>query len=140
MNKIISFVKGIPWWLWVVAIIFIILIWQSVSGWGMSKKLYTMALDNLREDQTQIVKDRDEWIKTCEGEIAKLAAEKVQIQKEKFTLQTKNAQSAIEISRLTEENYDLQDRLNHIIISNDPDRLLEDLRGRGINIKRINSR
>ncbi len=97
-----------------------------------------MLLDNLRTDQTNIIKDKDTWIKQCEDEIARVEAEKEQIRLSKIALEKKDKQSMAEIALLTGRNRDLQDRLDRIVVSDDPDKLLEDLRGRGINIKRHN--
>lgn len=133
-------IRKIPWWGWVAGVVVVLIIWQSLSGWGMSGKYFNMLLDQIRKDQSQVIKDNKEWIEACETEIAKLAEEKAQIQKEKLILQKKNIESTKEIVRLKGENNELQDLLNRIIISNDPDKLLEDLRSRGINIKRINPR
>jgi chromosome segregation ATPase len=135
----LQLIKKIPIWGWIIVVVVILFVWQSISGWAESRKLYTMVLDNLREDQSQIVEDKDKWIKACEDEIAKLAEDKAKIQKEKLALQKKNAQSELEISRLMGENHDLQNRLSRIVVSTDPDKLLDDLRSRGINIRRIPS-
>jgi len=138
IDKIYSYMKKVPWWGYVAAIVFIIIVWQQMSSWALSKKYYNMLLDNLRTDQSQIIKDKDAWIKQCEDEIVKVEAEKEQIRLSKLALEKKNKQSMAEIALLTGRNRDLQDRLDRIIVSDDPDKLLEDLRSRGINIKRYN--
>ncbi len=95
-----------------------------------------MALDNLRQDQSQIIKDKDEWIKSCEEEIGQLVEEKTKIEEKKAVLEKKDIALTAEITRLIGSNNELQNRLNNIITSDDPDRLLEDLQRRGINIKK----
>lgn len=136
MNIFLNLAK--KWWVWVAIVVFIIIVWQQMSSWALSKKLYNMALDNLRTDQSQTIKDKDAWIKQCEDEIARQEKEKEQIRLEKIALEKKDKQSMAEIAQLMGRNHDLQDRLDRIIISDDPDRLLEDLRSRGINIKKYN--
>ncbi len=136
MNALFQLAKRVPWWGWVIAIVFIILVWQQMSSWAMSRKLYNMALDNLRQDESQAIKDKDAWIKSCEKEISQLANEKAEIEKKKAILEKKDIASTIEITRLIGNNNELQNRLNNIVTSDDPDRLIEDLQRRGINIKR----
>jgi len=136
MNALLSLAKKVPLWGWITGIVIILILWQSLSGWAMSRKLYSMVLDNLRQDQSQAIKDKDAWIKSCEKEIGQLANEKAEIEKKKAILEKKDIASTAEITRLVGRNNELQNRLNNIVTSDDPDRLLEDLRSRGINIKR----
>ncbi len=136
MNTLLQLAKRIPWWGWIIGIVIILLLWQSLSSWAMSRKLYNMALDNLRQDQSQIIKDKDEWIKSCEEEIGQLVEEKTKIEEKKAVLEKKDIALTAEITRLIGSNNELQNRLNNIITSDDPDRLLEDLQRRGINIKK----
>ena len=138
MNAIFQVIKKVPWWGYVATIVFVIIVWQQMSNWALSKKYYNMLLDNLRTDQSQIVKDQKDWIKQCEDEIARVEAEKEQIRLSKIALEKKDKQSMAEIARLIGRNHDLQDRIDRIVTSDDPDKLLEDLRSRGINIKKYN--
>ncbi len=138
MKSIKHILSLVPWWGWIATVVFIIIVWQQLSSWALSRKYYNMLLDNLRTDQTNIIKGKDAWIKQCEDEIAKVEAEKEQIRLSKIALEKKDKQSVAEIALLTGRNRDLQNRLDRIIVSDDPDKLLEDLRSRGINIKRYN--
>jgi chromosome segregation ATPase len=137
MNTFLSFVKKMPFWFWIALAVFIFLAWQSLSGWAMSRKLYKMALNNLRQDQTQIIKEKDAWIKTCEDEIKQLAIEKERIQKEKAAVQQQANQSAAEVARLKGENNALRKQIRDIIIPDDPDRIIDDLRKRFPTIRKI---
>jgi chromosome segregation ATPase len=137
MNILTQMLKKLPWYGYVAGGIFIIILWQSLSGWAMSRKYFNMILNQIKTDQTQIIKEKEEWIKTCEEEIKKLDEEKARIQKDKLALQKKNADSEKEIARLIGENHDLKDIIDHIVSSDDPDRLIADLQSRGINIRRI---
>jgi peptidoglycan hydrolase CwlO-like protein len=128
----ITFLKKIPWWVWIGAFVTVLLIWQNLSGWAMSRKLYTMALDNLRTDQTRVVETLQENQKMYEAEIANLQAEKERLQKEKATVQKQAVESAVEVSRLKGKIGELQTKLESIVVSDDPDLVLADLRRLGI--------
>lgn len=120
-----------------IAIIALIVILWIGSVTGTSRKLYDMMLDQLRTDQSQIIKDKETWIKDCEKEIEKLAQEKAKIQQEKLAVQRQAQESALEVSRLTGRVNDLQEKLRNIVIPTDVDALIRDLRGRGIDIERF---
>jgi len=130
MNTLLSFLKKIPWWGYVAALVFVILVWQQMSGWAMSRKFYGMVLDQLRVDQSNIIQAKDEWIKTCEDEIGKLQAEKERIQIEKVAAQQQAIQSAGEVARLKGENNALHIQLQNVVVPDDPDRIIDDLRKR----------
>ena len=133
----ITFLKKIPWWVWIGAFVTVLLIWQNLSGWAMSRKLYTMALDNLRTDQTRVVETLQENQKMYEAEIANLQAEKERLQKEKATVQKQAVESAVEVTRLKGRIGELQTQLQNIIVSDDPSKIVEDLRELGLKSIRI---
>jgi chromosome segregation ATPase len=137
MNTFLSILKKFPWWFWVGIVVLILVVWQLASGGSASRKLYQMALDNLREDQTNIINQKEEWIKTCEAEIARLEEERERIQKEKANIQRRASESAAEVARLKGRIGELQTQLQSIIISDDPDRIIDDLHKFGLkSIKR----
>lgn len=131
-------IKKMKWWMWIGLIALIFFLINQASSYFYQRSLFNQFLDNLKEDQSQTIKAKDAWIKQCEDEIARQEKEKEQIRLEKIALEKKDKQSMAEISRLIGRNNDLQDRLDRIVVSDDPDRLLEDLRSRGINIKKYN--
>jgi len=125
-------IKKIPWWGWVGAIVAILLSWQSLSGWAYSRKLYGMALDNLRKDESRVIRDKDEWIKVCESAILDLKKEVDKIGREKARVQLEANQSAVEVARLKGRINELQEMLKRIVISNDPDVVINDLKRYGL--------
>ncbi len=127
-----ALIRKIPWWSWAVVLIVIVLIWQNLTGWAAARQIYKQALDNLRQDQSRVVEALQENQKMYEAEIANLQAEKERLQKEKATVQRQAIESAIEVSRLKGRIGELQTQLQNIIVSDDPDRILDDLRRMGI--------
>jgi hypothetical protein len=100
-----------------------------------------MMLDQIRKDQTQIIKDKDAWIKECEDEIARLDKEKEQIKKEKQIWEKRGIESAKEVALLKGSNNALKKQLQNIIVSDDPGRLIDGLNKRGLtSIRRRGSR
>jgi predicted nuclease with TOPRIM domain len=128
MERVLKFIKLFPWWFWVLVVIGLIFLWQALSGWAMSKKYFDLAVQGLRTEQAQIIKDKDEWIKTMEAEIKDKQAEIDQIKKEKAALQIDRTNSAAEVVRLKRSNDDLKRQIREIIVSDDPDRIIDDLR------------
>lgn len=129
---ILNLMKKIPWWGWAALGIAILFSWQSISGWAASRKLYDMALNQLREDRTQIIEEKEAYIKDCEDEISRLAGEKEALKKEKLIIQRQASESAAEVARLEGNVYALERQLREITIGDDPDRLIDDLRKRGL--------
>ena len=66
-----------------------------------------------------------------EMEIARLQGEVERLQVEKAAVQAQATQSASEVTRLKGRINDLQTQLQNIVVSNDPDRILDDLRKLG---------
>jgi peptidoglycan hydrolase CwlO-like protein len=128
----IAFLKRVPWWAWAVVLIVIVLIWQNLTGWAAARQVYTQALDNLRADQTRVVEALQENQKMYEAEIVRLQSEKERLQKEKVAIQKQAIESAVEVSRLKGKIGELQTQLQNIIVSDNPDLILDDLRRMGI--------
>jgi septal ring factor EnvC (AmiA/AmiB activator) len=129
---ILSLIKKIPWWGYVALGVAILFSWQFISGWAASRKLYDMALNQLREDRTQIIEEKEAYIKDCEDEISKLAGEKEALRKEKLIIQRQASESAAEVARLEGNIHALERQLQSITIGDNPDYLLDDLRKRGL--------
>ena len=131
MNTFPNILKKIPWWIYVAAFVFIILVWQSMSGWAMSRKLYSMALDQLREDKTAIV----EKLKQDQTEKAKAIAD---LQDKVKDVQRKRASAEAESQRLARlvnekdtEIFRLKAERDAIVIPTDPNALADEFRKRG---------
>jgi hypothetical protein len=126
------------WWLWVLVAISILFLWQYLSGWAMSSKLYDMALDNLRQDLSKVVERDKEYIKDCENEVLRLQEKVTTTETEKIVYKLKSQKSETEVLRLRGEINDLQGKLDNIVVSNDPDRIVDDLNKLGYGpIRRI---
>ena len=95
-----------------------------------------MMLGDIKKDESQTVKDKEAWIKTCEDEILKIQKEKEGLQRERLIAQEAAAYSAKEVFRLKGENDALRIELKNIVVSDDPDRIIDDLQRRGIKIRR----
>ena len=115
------------WWFWITAFVIILLVWQQMSGWSMSRRLYNMALDQLRKDQTVVVENLNEALKISRVEKEKIKKEIIQIQKEKELWKQKSLQYEKENLRLKGEVDDLEFKLHQIIVSSDPATLIIDI-------------
>ncbi|MDP2362991.1 MAG: hypothetical protein Q8M94_04375 [Ignavibacteria bacterium] len=131
MNTLLLTLKKFPWWFWVGLLIAFFLIWQSLSGWAVSHKLYSLALDQLREDKTAIV----EKLKQDQTEKAKAI---VDLQNKVKDVQRKRAAAEAESQRLArlvnEKNNEiiaLKDERDRIVIPTDPNALADEFRKRG---------
>lgn len=122
---VLTILKKIPWWGWIAGIVAIIFLWQSLSGWAYSKKLYNMALDQLREDQSDIIKAKDEWIASCEQEIQNLQRKVEANQRQQATLRAEN-------EKLKGRIHELEIAQANINVPTDPDALVDDLRKHGL--------
>lgn len=121
----ISILKKIPWWGWFALAIAILFFWQSLSGWAASRKLYDMALDNLRIDQSKIVETLEEIITERERELANIYEELERVKQQQV-------QARAETERLKGKIRELQAQRENILVPGDPDRLVDELRRFGI--------
>ncbi len=128
-NEIMTFPGKIPWWGWIVGILIALYLWQVLTGWAYSSKLFNMALDHIREDQSQIIKDRDKDIKECEDDIQKLHEQVATNQKQQVLVRAEN-------ERLKGRIRELQTQRENIIIPSDPDRLVDLLHSMGFSSER----
>jgi peptidoglycan hydrolase CwlO-like protein len=131
MNTFLSILKKIPFWGWIAAIAILFLA-NYASSRALNQSLFNMALDQLRKDQTQIVQEKDEWIATCEKQILDLQKDIEKVQKEKAIERERAAQSAAEVVRLKGRINALQFQIDNIVVSDNPDIVLDSLRKRGI--------
>jgi predicted nuclease with TOPRIM domain len=91
-----------------------------------------MALDNLRADQSKIIERNEKYTKDCEDEIVRLREEVEKVENEKTSIKNMAEQSAMEILRLRGKINELQIQLQNIVVSDNPDVILDDLRKLGI--------
>ena len=81
MSAILVYLKRLPWWFWVAVFIAALLTWQSLSGWALSSKYFKMLINEIRQDQSQIIKERETQITKFEADIKKLEKEKLMLLK-----------------------------------------------------------
>jgi peptidoglycan hydrolase CwlO-like protein len=140
MNVLFNLIKKIPLWGWIAIAIAILFLANYASSRALNRSLFNMALDQLREDRTGVVQQRDEWIATCEKQILDLQKDVERVQKEKAIEKARAAQSAAEVVRLKGRINALQVQIDNIVVSHDPDAVLDSLRKQGIrSIKRRNT-
>lgn len=99
---------------------------------GANRKLFDMTLDGLRADQSKVVETQAQNEKWYESEIKKLNDEKDQLQKQRDNLHVEKVQLASERDALKGWINELQKKRDTVIVSDDPDRIIDDLRKLGI--------
>ncbi len=105
---------------------------------GVAAGAFRAVLDRLREDQSKVVKAHEENEKMYEAEITRLQGEVDRIQKEKATLRAEKDQVASERDVLKGKIRELQTKREIIVVSDDPDRIIDDLRKLGLSgIRRV---
>ena len=67
-----TFLRKIPFWGWVGMAIAALFLWQSLSGFAYSRKLFDVALDHLRTDQSRVVETLEDEMGKRESELADL--------------------------------------------------------------------
>jgi len=133
-------IKKIPLWGWIAIAIAILFLVNYISSRALNRSLFNLALDQIREDKTGVVQQRDEWIATCEKQILDLQKDVERVQKEKAIEKARAAQSAAEVVRLKGRINALQVQIDNIVVSHDPDAVLDSLRKQGIrSIRRRNT-
>jgi len=141
MESIKKILSSVPLWGWIAIAIAILFLVNYVSARVLNRSLFNLALDQLRKDQSQIVQQKTEEAEAFKKQVLDLQNEVKKIQQEKAIEKAKAIASAAEVTRLKGRINDLQDQIDKILISNDPDVILDDLRRLGIrSIKRRDSR
>ena len=125
MKSVLEIIKKFPWWFWLATAIAVFILWQSVSGWAQSRKLYNMALDNLRHDQSNVVRVLEENAKMYESELMRVTRELEQLKQHQAAVRAEN-------QRLAGRVYELEREREAIIVPVDPDRLVDGFRKLGL--------
>jgi uncharacterized protein (DUF3084 family) len=122
----------IPWKLILIgaACLFILLLVGSLTG--ANQKLFNMALDQLRDDKSRVVEVQAENQKWYEGEMKKLEEERDLLKQEKAAVQSEKKQVAAERDALKGWIRELQTKREIIVVSDNPDLIIGDLRKRGL--------
>ena len=133
-------IKKIPLWGWIAIAIAILFLVNYISSRALNRSLFNMALDQLREDQSQIVQQKTEEAEAFKKQNLDLKEEVKKVQKEKALERARAAESAAEVVRLKGRINALQVQIDNIVVSHDPDAVLDSLRKQGIrSIKRRNT-
>lgn len=128
----LSLIKKIPWWFWAGIFIFILLVWQGLSGWAMSRKLYNMALDNLRHDRSRVIEVLEENMATYEKEIFRITTELEANKKQQAVARAENERLKGLINEKDSQIWALWKERENWIPPADPDALMDELRKRGL--------
>ncbi len=132
MNNFLQIIKKIPWWGWIAEIVIVLILWQSLSGWAYSRKLYNMALDNLRTDQSRVIKTLEDNMQAYEKEILTLQ-QQVEINKKQQTaIRAENEKLKGLIYEKDEQIVALRKERNNWVVPGDPNVLMDELRKRGL--------
>jgi len=130
-------IKRIPWWGWIIIAIVIIFLLNYASSLVLNRSLFNMALDNLRKDQAQALEDRDEQLKLIRQQNRQYQEQIKEVQKEKEVMKQRAIQSEAKVSKLEGENDALRKKIDSIVVSDDPDHIIDDLNKAGFkSIKR----
>ena len=125
MKSILELIKKLPWWMWLAAAVAIFILWQSISGWAAGRKLYNMALDNLRHDQSRVVEVLEENNEMYLKELDRVTHELEQLKQQQAAVRAEN-------QRLAGRIYELERERETLVISSDPDSIVSGLRKLGI--------
>ena len=121
----------IPWkWIIIGAVLVGVALYLYYSG--VAAGAFRAVLDQLRSDESRVIKVHEENEKMYEDEITRLQGEVDQVKKEKATLQAEKIQVANERDALKGWINELQTKRDIIVVSDDPDRIIDDLRKLGL--------
>lgn len=129
--RVVDFLKSIPIKYWIIIAIAIFFFWQHFSGWAVSRKLYNMSLDQLREDKTAIVKKLEEDKETTDKIIIDLKKKNDANQKQRIAAQVESERLRGLVREKDAQILALKKEREAIIVPTDPDALVDEFRKRG---------
>lgn len=130
-------IKKIPLWGWIAIVIGVLFLMNYASSIVMNRNLFNIALDGIRKDQTQALQERDEQLNLVRSERELLKRQIGEVQKEKEAMRQRAIQSEQRVIQLEGENETLRNKISSIVVSDDPDRIIDDLNKAGFkSIKR----
>lgn len=121
----IAWIKKWPWWAWIGLVIALLFLWQSLSGWSYSNKLWKMVKNQIVTDQTNI-------IETLEKDNLANQKEKADLYRQLNDLKQQKVALKQEKETLVAENERLNHALENIIIPSDPNTLVDLLHKLGL--------
>ncbi len=129
----IAFLKKIPWWIWVALFVAILFLWQSISGFAYSNKLWNMVKDEIVSREKEIIED-------LERQNAIDEKEKEDLYRQVNNLKNQRAELQKEKDRLLVRNEELTHALQNVSVPSDPNALLELLHQLGLKSARRGTR
>jgi hypothetical protein len=126
-----SFISKIPLWGWIAFAVLILFIWQYVSGWAVSRKLYDMGLDQLRQDKTAIIESLKKENETRDQMILDLKKRVDAVQKQRILAEAESKRLAGLVDEKNKEILKLTEERKIITVPTDIDLLADEFRKRG---------
>jgi len=136
----IAFLKKMPLWLWVIVALAILLLINQVSAWTTNRSLFNLALDQIRTDQTQVIEVLEHNMQAYEAEIKRLIDEVNTVRQRQSVVRAENERLKGLINQQEAEIIALRRERENIIVSTDPDALVNDLHGLGFRSARKRTR
>lgn len=136
MNSLLSFMKKMPLWLWVIVALAILLLVNQISASIGNRSMFNLVLDQIRTDQTQVVQTLEQNMKGYEAEIQRLTGEIDIVRKGQSIVRAENERLRGVVSEREAEIVALRRERENIIVSTDPDALVNDLHGLGFGTAR----
>lgn len=118
-------------WFWIAIIIAGLMVWQLLSGWATSRKLYNMVLGNLRTDQTQVIRTLEQIITQRETELSDLYKKIETIQKQSVVAQAESERLRRLISEKNAEIVKLQGEREAVGVPKDLSGLMQEFNEKG---------
>jgi len=120
-----SFIKKIPWFVWVGLIIAILFLWQNLSGYAYSNKLWNMVKDQIVADEKRIIEDLEKDNLANQKEKEGLYQALRESENKRHLVEQENA-------RLKARDQELTDAIQNITVPTDPDALVDLLHKLGL--------
>jgi len=117
----LAFLKKIPWWVYIGVFVGMLFLWQAISGFSYSNKLWNMVRNQIVSDQTQIIEEleKDNLANQQEkaglySQINNLKQQRVDLQREKDVLsgRIQELQNALQSVSVPNNTVDLVDLLH----------------------------
>jgi hypothetical protein len=122
-----NFLKRFPWYVWVILGLVLLLVVEGFTGTLGSRKLYNMVLDQLRTDQSRVVTTLEENMATYEQEIQTLQKQLETVKAKQAVVQAETVRLKGIINEKDKEILKLWKEREIMVVSSDPDILVNDL-------------
>ena len=130
-NKAWEIAKGLPWWAWAAGAVVILIVINQVSGSIYSRKLWNVVADQIRDDQSRVVRTLEENQRMYEAEITRLLSEAEGIRKEQESARAETERLKGVIREKDGEILALRAERDSIVVPSDPGAVVDELRRLG---------